>query len=235
MINNDASPQRVYAENETHNSPEALVPADTYHKIVVDGNDGSNAPELAFPDKQTFPSDKKFNEAPIPVANEERRVCGFRRKVVIIILVIVVVVVAAAVGAGVGASVKSNKNSNSSSPNDSKNPSSGQNPDAILVTTEDSQDVPRTGLSGDSSLAVAEWQDPSGATHYRVYFQTPENSIMQTAWDSDTKTWRVSRVTIADDAKAGTAVAALPGFKFMSKERVRSTALASQVKERLVS
>jgi hypothetical protein len=62
----------------------------------------------------------------------------------------------------------------------------------------------RNGLAGGisstkaSGMAAMQWLDLEGIKHYRVYFQTQQNTILESAWDSNRSDWDVSTVASAD-------------------------------------
>lgn len=49
-----------------------------------------------------------------------------------------------------------------------------------------------TNLLPGSSIASVDWVDSVDVTHYHVYFQDTNNSVVQSAWDSQNQTWVVS-------------------------------------------
>lgn len=81
--------------------------------------------------------------------------------------------------------------------------SSASSPRAIANTTS---------LLPNSNLASVNWVDSSGATHYCMYFQDINNSLVQSAWDSANQTWVASQIlngtnNLVGNIKPGTPIA----------------------------
>jgi hypothetical protein len=69
---------------------------------------------------------------------------------------------------------------------------------------------PATNLLPGSSIASVNWLDATGATHYRVYFQDTNNSLIQSAWDSQNATWVASQILNATNNLIGDIKSASP-------------------------
>jgi hypothetical protein len=131
-------------------------------------------------------------------------ICGVPRKTFWIVCGIItgVFIIGAVIGGAVGGTL--HRNSLSSAPTGT---ATGTAPGAVPVVANASNLLPG------SSIASVNWVDSFGATHYRVYFQDTNNSLIQSAWDSQNQTWVASQIlnatnTLVGDIKSATPMAA---------------------------
>jgi hypothetical protein len=128
-------------------------------------------------------------------------ICGVPRKTFWILFGVItgVFIIGAVIGAAVGVAVGGNlhRNSLSSAPNGTTN---GTVPDVANTSN----------LLPGSSIASVNWIDSYGATHYRVYFQDTNNSLIQSAWDSQNQTWVASQILNATNSLVGDIKPATP-------------------------
>lgn len=132
-------------------------------------------------------------------------ICGIRRKVFWIVMgVTVFVTIVAAVGAGVGGYLASR-------PEQLPENSTGSSDRADSLN-------PTNARFQNLSIAALHWVERNGVSQYRLYYSPPasqgEAHVLESAWSSDTRTWKVSPITDAgvDPIKPGTPIAASAGF-----------------------
>lgn len=128
-------------------------------------------------------------------SEQERTVCGLRRKTFwILFAVLLVIIIGAAVGGGVGGALSSKKKS---SP-----PSSSSNSTTTTTTSDP--------ILPNSRIAAINYTDASNVVHHRIYFQAASLALYQTDFSTATNNWTVSRVNVTDDVTAlqGTALSA---------------------------
>ncbi|KAI6357976.1 hypothetical protein MCOR25_007490 [Pyricularia grisea] len=150
------------------------------------------------------PSDKNGTDTPVAPPMRQDIICGLRKRAFYIVVVVIgLIVIAAAVGGGVGGSIAAR--------NASQSQEQQQQPS---TPTPAPTNRPKTSpVLQESALAALNWQDASNDTHYQVYFQSRDGAIMESAWNSTSNRWTVSRITDPGaDIKSGTPLTASAGF-----------------------
>ncbi|KAB2574447.1 hypothetical protein DBV05_g6866 [Lasiodiplodia theobromae] len=147
----------------------------------------STPPEVYYTQGSTLPP-----PAPNDQSEQDRTVCGLKRKTFwIVFAVLLVIIIAAAVGGGVGGALSSKKKS---SPPSSTN---------STTTTSDP-------ILPNSRIAAINYTDASNVVHHRVYFQGASLALYQSDFSAATNNWTVSRVNVTGNVTAlqGTALSA---------------------------
>ncbi|TLS21589.1 uncharacterized protein PpBr36_10132, partial [Pyricularia pennisetigena] len=138
-----------------------------------------------------------------PPTPKQNTICGLRKQTFYVLVgVLGFVVIAAAVGGGVGGSIAA------------RNASQSQEQQQPSAPTPAPTNRPKTSpVLQESALAGLNWRDASNETHYRVYFQSRDGAVMESARNSAGNQWTVSRITDPGaDIKSGTPLAASAGF-----------------------
>lgn len=118
----------------------------------------------------------------VPNYHHPPTICGLRkRNFWIIAAILILIVIGAAVGGGVGATLSSKDSSSSDDSSLSGNSSLRA----------------RTSFLPNTNLAAVNYTKDN-ITWHRVFFQTSEDGIYQSAWNSSGKTWTVSAVELKD-------------------------------------
>lgn len=164
----------------------------------------STPPEVYHTQGSTLPP-----PAPNDQPEQDRTVCGLKRKTFwILFAVLLVIIIAAAVGGGVGGALSSKKKS--SPPSSS---SSSSNSTTSTTTTSDP-------ILPNSRIAAINYTDASNVVHHRVYFQGASLALYQTDFSAATNNWTVSRVNVT----GGGGVTALQGTALSASAYYHSAA-----------
>lgn len=123
-----------------------------------------------------------------------RRICGIRA-VTFILLLLAVVLLCIGLGAGVPLALLVGRGKGSQS-------------SIKANTTNSSPPAVRSSISNDSSLASIAYNDGSGVTQYRLYYQGEDDFIKESAWNATSNAWQVSNTGIGK-AKSKTPIAAV--------------------------
>lgn len=133
----------------------------------------------------------------------ERRICGLSHRTALIITAVALVIVIGAVGGGVGVMMATRRGRTAQGQTSAPSPTP-------------SPKIKSSPVLQNSSLAALQWTDSVGSTvvdHYHVYYQLTDGTIAESAWDSDTATWTVSRITDpSTDVALGTPLSAAAGY-----------------------
>jgi hypothetical protein len=129
------------------------------------------------------------------------------RKFWVCLAVLDLLITGAVVGGAFGGTHKSSSSSGSSTPTSgaATSPSYGSITSSTLPT---SSTVARNGIRQDSKLAALAWTVTSTRYQYRAYYQDVDNSIKESAYDSATGSWGVSKIVDGSNVTSGTAIAA---------------------------
>jgi len=179
-----------------------------YHPRVLGNNDASGP----------IPYDSKFENQDSGSASPlGKKICGMKRKPFWVALaVITLIVIGGIVGGVVGAtSHKKSSSSEGSSPlvvvsgtatsTVSSTRTTGTSSSGSLTTPTT---VANFGIRPDSKLAALAWTITSTHYQYRVYYQDTDNSIKESAYDSSTGSWKVSKIVDGAGVASGTSIAA---------------------------
>lgn len=165
---------------------------------------------------------------------EKRRVCGLRRPLFITIAVLsTLLVIGAVIGLAIGLSTRANKDE--TPPPD---------PDETLPpNSSPTGGVPgvESNLFANSSLATANWTDPSGYVHLYVFYQNTDKELLTSVWDSENSTWAthsISRSLVSSSGRSvnlrfGTPIAAFSYTNPSFQIRVYALTGESSVRELL--
>lgn len=164
------------------------------HSNLPQADQSHNLPEA------TTKPETSFIGHPAPPYDSERRICGLKRKVFIILAGLVAfLVVGAIVGGAVGGTVGKSKSTSTvpSSPT-TTGPSSAPPTSTAIASSI---------ILSNSSLSSANWTDSKGYSHHAVIYQGRSNSLLMSLWDSQNTTWTVKNISVA----LGSSSAALSG------------------------
>ncbi len=189
---------------ETHSTLEVRQvepqPYDTY-KVAIQPN------IRALPPDQTLP--EVWDQDDLPKSTADRTICKLRPRTFWSTVLLVVLAIAAIVGGSVAATVHHSLRPQSVSP---------MSPAGSVPANTSNVSIPAHILS-DTGLASVAWNDTNSITQYRVYYQTENNVIMESAWNSSARLWYISNNAIGK-AKNVSPIAATvtgpPDFQLVS-------------------
>lgn len=152
-------------------------------------------------------TEEKKSELPASRA-WQRTICSFRPRFWVS-LIASTVVIAIVISAAVGVTVRNAKH----------NASLQASPLSPVSTSVPTSNDTSSGLSSETGLASVAWNDTSGKTQHRVYYQDADNFIRESSWDVMNLTW-VQMSDPIGQAKPNTpiaaAVASSTTFRFVS-------------------
>ena len=117
----------------------------------------------------------------------------------IVLVILGLLIIGGAVGGALGAK-SANKKSTASKTNSGPSSTSGG--------TSSSATAVYRGIRPDSQLAALAWTVSSTRYQYRVYYQDTDNSLKESAYDSSSSQWTVTKILNGSNVMPGTYIAA---------------------------
>ncbi|KAI2635794.1 hypothetical protein GGS26DRAFT_512741 [Hypomontagnella submonticulosa] len=214
----------VEAQNRNQNQYAETTQASQLPEVNQNATEHLNYPEVVgsyapkkdidptLPEAVNVAENEKIPAGGNTTETPERRICGMRRKIFLIVIIAAVVVIVAIV-AGVVAGVVTRRNAEPAS-----NPSGSPEEPEGSTNNE-------TALFASTNLATANFTDEFGNENYLVAYQLNNKAIYLSAWNSSHKSWVVSPVVDGktnnlglDSVRQGTALS-LDVFAYDNKSR----------------